>query len=65
MLDAMEMTALAAAFIATYNNLISTYCDPFLRNLTSAKVVTVGDIRQGNSLPIKILTRGPYRCQYL
>jgi hypothetical protein len=60
-LDATEKAALADAFVSTYNDLISTYCDPFFRTLTSAEVVTVGDIREGDSLPIEILARGECR----
>jgi hypothetical protein len=56
-----QKLAIAGAFVSTYNSLGDDFCDPVFRTLTGAQVERVGDIRDGNNLPIELLVFGECR----
>jgi hypothetical protein len=66
-LDEAERTAIADAFVSSYNSLSASYCDPFFRYVTAANVVRVGDsgtletFREDGSLPIEFEVSGECR----
>jgi hypothetical protein len=63
-LDEEQKTAIAQAFVSSYNSLVASYryCDPFSRYVTEADVVRVGSLRNGgNNLPIELVVGGKCR----
>jgi hypothetical protein len=59
--DDPRMIAIAKTFLLTYNSLESRFCDPYFRTLTGAEIVRVGNLREGDNLPIEVLTTGNCR----
>jgi hypothetical protein len=58
-LDKEQKTAIAEAFVSSYNSLVASYTAiHFFRYVTKANVVQVGSLRNGENLPIKLAVVG-------
>jgi hypothetical protein len=58
MADAALAMSLQVAYIDTYNEMQNDYCDPFVRQLTSAEIVTVGERNSLGNVPVEMRVFG-------
>jgi len=61
LLDSAIIADLENAYVQTYNTMQASYCDPFVRQMTSAEIIAVGETNAVGNIPIEILVLGTCR----